>query len=512
MPPVWEVYGQGGVWDHLFPQIACHLDPLTTFYLSQIIPVYTHGYGLLIEQLCAHQVAQLAIDIQAFRYQVVSNLPSRTNNRGAGDRVSRDLAVLHTLKMRNLNYTRAIQTIIAHQPDPPARLKQFWYRLLSGVGRKASGENGQHYGQLYIMLDIHTQNLRFNWEEYPLWKLAVKSRGIVCDRHTQFYQPYVKEASPFGLVYRWPQLRYFTDTINTGIPTGGYQYEDFFTHYLKFLRYKHTSCSIPKRTSTYVAHTRIEPLFDALPPLEMKRHLLDTWRKAWHRQIQHAQAAPDCTVKHVMRRQLKAPLHYHLKLIERYTGVGLQHLTGRHNAPPIPLLEIEEQRKTYIKPLVVSPYSCSATLRNATLFNTPEPTSLWLRDREEPSCLWGHEHSQEAAMTMTERSSWFKTLMTHVPVRPANTYALCFHRVPHTCAKCCEQAPHQELFFAYTPDTPASDLSYMKAYNVFWRLDGGRRQCPGCYDCYLLSRTKMMRKICHCVCWYPHPAASLDVD
>ena len=457
MPPVWEVYGQECVWDHLFPRIARHLDPLTTFYLSQIIPVYTHGYQELIKQLCTQQVSQIAIDIQAFRHQVVTNLPSRTNNRGAWDRVSRDLAVLHNMKMNNLNYTRAIQTMLAHQPETStsARLKHFWYRLLTGVGRKASGENGQHYGQMYIMLDIHTQgpesNCWSNWEAYPLWKIAIRSRTIICDRMTQLDQPYAREASPFGLVFRWPVLRYFTtDDDDDAAENHQDLDEDYFDNYLAFLKYKHTACSIPKRKSTYVANSRIEPLFDAAPPLEMKRHLLDTWRKAWHRQIRDAPAAPDCTVRHVMRRQLKAPLHYHLKLVEQRTGVGLEHLTGRHNAPPIPLLDIEEQHRTFVKPLVVSPYSC-----NAEPTVVPEPTSsLWLRDPEEPKCFWAHELTQEETMSRTRSPSWYKTLMTQVPVRPANTYALCFHRVPHTCAKCCEQAAHQEVFFAYTQETP----------------------------------------------------------
>ena len=463
MPLVWEVYGQGHVWDHNFHRIARHLDPLTRFYLSRIIPIYTHGYKELLTLLCEGQVVQLTKDIDEWQKQVCENLPSRTNNRGAEDRMTRDLRVLHRLKMNNLDYSRAIQWIIANDevsdPLEETHMKHFWYRPLTSVGQKPCGVDGQHYGHLWIMLDMHTQHVLHNRTlAHPIDELALATQMLILCRTIQGEgSSYIYESRLTALgtsIYEFPRLRHWY---------GGRPNDKFVINYLKFISYKHTCCMVPKRKASYLPHTRIEPLAEASPPLEMKRHLLDIWVKAWHRQIHQVEAAPDCQVNHKMRRHLRATLNYHLKLVELKTGVGLEHVTGPHGSSVQPLIKDNNNKHNSRSPQVTTnPWCC--TFSGPTSRNLFTGEHNWRPDTSQDIQELESQFKKLNVRGETPRT-WIKTCLTHIPDRPANTYDRCFHRVPHTCGKCCEQAPYHELFFAHTEDAHQEEINYRRSWS-----------------------------------------------
>ena len=478
MPLVWEVYGQAGLWDHLYPRIAASLDPLTKYRLAQLLPIYSHGYRDILTGLICQQVLQLGFDFDVWRRHMVQSLPGPAKNFGQVDRTQKDLELLHVLKMNNLDFSRAIQWILKAEPQSPTtRMKHFWLRLLTSVGRKEDGAHQQHFGHLFMMLDVHTQNPMgqedMAWLDYPLWKMAYDSGCIVlcparqASLSPQGYDvPYVFESSPLDLSYRYPRLRYFEHTPPD---------DQFMRDYLHFLHFKHTSCAVPKRTSTFLSHARIEPLYDACPPLEMKRHLMDGWYKAWN-QID-TPIAPDCTAVHGRgRRHMRANLTHHLELIEQWTGVGLEQVTGRHDAPPTPLLEMFDKREKEVPgPLVITPYCCS--------YQGPVSSSLYFRDPRgsEAQTDWFYEIKDELEhLLRAGEPSWTKTCLTHVPERPDQAYHRCFHRVAHTCARCCFEAPLQELFFALTqdshqephtpPPSPTTPTNIHVGHGVVWSI------------------------------------------
>lgn len=385
------MWGQEVVWDHLYQHIGQYLDPLTKFYLATILPVYTHGWDQRLTELCHGQLQSLTRDIDTWHYHAYANLPRRDQPK-LQDRVIQDLEVLQTIKMNNLNYSRAIQDCIKRAGEKQTHMKHFWYRVFTSVGNLPQGRYGQRYGHVFILLDYHTQDpQRDSVLEDPIDFLATNyhMRVMFGPDQARLLGPgekvtaYINITHENGWVWkevRVPRLRYWH-------PPNDEQARDF----LRFLKHKKINeTGFRKYIAPYQPNRRLEPFALCSPPLEVQRHMVDQWNKVRHR-LAVSTVAPDCQAWHKKKMRKPLMLLNHVKRLQQKTGVDVQHLTGKHKA---------------------------------NSHNDTRPTLTHGR--------------------------WHESCMNNIPARTPGTYKYCFHREPHTCAACCETEPFQELFLAHT--------------------------------------------------------------
>ena len=383
-----------------------------------------------VPQIIEEQSKAIVDGIEKFQLHRWKNaIPNTKEKFHVSQRVKDDLKVLQEVKKLNITYTRHMQQVVKKCGlEEQVTLKHLLHRVMTAVGKKSRDahpppnmkeyrphqqkckENkGNMYKSMFLVLDYWVDARVYNGldaeeDPHPLFKMKREmmenSVYFIEERQVQVLggvMEYSKFTKLRGPIY---------DTI--GIVDGDIGRFPRLYHrdstdvsderavaFLKYLHYKGVGGMVPKHTALYFAHPKMEPFHQVLAPIGMHRYKFNRWAR-----------------------------HYYKCLFDEENHTCSS--TG-----PYPFLDNGKKKmncdlETYKKRLVAAA-------------------------GHDPSRI-PFEHMTHAAVH--EEGGGVEGILPSEWEEESQRVEFCFHRNPHSCARCCATDPVQEFFVARTRDHP----------------------------------------------------------